>query len=101
MAYIHGEKELADLLQHPVVKPHIDYGIFTGISGGAQIDYAIHVVETTLQAYPEVQELKDGYDYFKSLNPSRFGPQVTVDYSQQKKSSYSARRCSEMIPVFP
>ncbi len=100
MAHIQGEKELVDLLQHPAVKPHINYAIFQGISGGTQIDYALHIVETAIQANPHNQELTTRYDHFKSLNTSRYGPRVTIDYSQPKNPSYSARRCTEPINPF-
>ncbi|GEM_PF-3623317 len=100
MTYIQGEKELTDLLQHSIVKTHLDLSVFRGISGGTQIDYAISVVETAIQANPQNQELNSMYNHFKTLNPSRFGPKVTVDYSQPKNPSYSARRCTEPIKPF-
>ncbi len=101
MVYIYGERELVNLLQHPLVKPQINPGVFRGISGGTQIDYALGIVQSAVEANIDNQELTAMYTHFKSLNPSRYRPRVEVDYSQPKNPHYSARRCTEPIDPFP
>jgi hypothetical protein len=91
MRYINGEKQLVDLLQHPLVNARIDRGIWAGISGGAQIDYGLSKVVEAIAEHPNAKDLIKDYDAFKQLNPIRYGPQIKMDYSLRKTPYYSAR----------
>jgi hypothetical protein len=89
MAYINGEKQLVDLLKHSLVNPRIDRGIWNGISGGTKIDYGLSKIEEAIKEEaksqnPDVNELIKKYEAFKQLNPLRYGPRVTVDYTTKK-----------------
>ncbi len=102
MAYIHGEKELANLLQHPLVQPLIDQNKFHGVAGNTLVDYALGVVEQAVGKYKQNNdllaiELRERYQALRDLNPHRYSTHSIHPPSESKKPSYSARRCTEPI----
>ncbi len=98
MTYIHGEKELADLLQHDLVKPLIDTGMYSGLTGGTKVDYALGAVERAVEAEKnnlstKASELRERYTHLREINPLRYGPKIERTLPiEPKNSTYSARR---------
>jgi len=97
MAYIQGERELTDLLQHPLVKPLVDTNTLQGLAGGTKVDYILGVVEQAIDRYkdnstPEAIGLKEKYQHFRDLNPLRYLTHPIPPPSGPKTDAYSARR---------
>ncbi len=67
------EDILVALLNHPQVKKRLDLGVLLGLSGHAQIDCAIGVVEKALNENPKHETLRKGYEALQREYPPHFG----------------------------
>lgn len=66
-------KTLVGLLQLPAVREFLNPNVLAGLSGCKQIDYALGVIETAVQASPENQTLSEGYQALQKEYPLYFG----------------------------
>lgn len=63
-----NQDNLIALLKHPQVKKKLDLGMLLGLSGHAKIDYAVGVIERTIEESKENltnSSLKRRYDLLK------------------------------------
>ncbi|MBI2146286.1 hypothetical protein HYU22_03030 [Candidatus Woesearchaeota archaeon] len=63
---------VSDVLQHPLVAPRLDQGIFEGLSGSARLDYVIGVLEEVYAEHPDDALLAEGYQKVRHEFPLYF-----------------------------